>query len=275
MNRPEQIGYTNLSLMSWLNSELLSLVIAAPINYTAYKMAQLTLQNVSCVYDKKIVSLEGINFSVSDGECICVAGANGSGKSTLLQVIAGCLKTVLGTITVNGVTQKNDGKSRASGIVFQEPEDQLFMPTVWEDVAFGVMKKGADCNVAKAQAAKTLELVEAADLAERAPYKLSGGEKQRAALASILIMEPEILLLDEPTASLDPRARKNLIALLKTIPRTKIIATHDLDMALDLATRVIFLQKGRIVADSDAPGLLLDEQFLQSIGLELPLSAGR
>jgi cobalt/nickel transport system ATP-binding protein len=245
------------------------------IGYTVCKMAQLTLQNVSCVYDKRIVSLEGINFSVSDGECICVAGANGSGKSTLLQAIAGCLKTVSGTITVNGVAQKNDGKSRASGIVFQEPDDQLFMPTVWEDVAFGVMKKGVDCNAAKAQAARTLELVEAAGLAERAPYKLSGGEKQRAALAAILIMEPEILLLDEPTASLDPRARKNLIALLKTIPCTKIIATHDLDMALDLATRVIFLQNGRIAADGDTPGLLLDEQFLQSIGLELPLSAGR
>jgi cobalt/nickel transport system ATP-binding protein len=236
-------------------------------------MEQLTLQNISCVYDKKIVSLEDINFSVSEGECVCVAGANGSGKSTLLQAIAGCLKTASGTITVNGVRQKNDGKSRVSGIVFQEPEDQLFMPTVWEDVAFGVMKKGVDCATAKAQAARTLELVEAAGLAERAPYKLSGGEKQRAALASILIMEPEILLLDEPTASLDPRARKNLIALLKTIPCTKIIATHDLDMVLDIATRVIFLQKGQIAADSDAPGPLLDEQFLQDIGLELPLSA--
>jgi cobalt/nickel transport system ATP-binding protein len=243
------------------------------IDYTAYKMVQLALQNVSCVYDKRIVSLKGINFSVSRGESVCIAGANGSGKSTLLQAVAGCLKTASGTITVNGVTQKNDGKSRVSGIVFQEPEDQLFMPTVWEDVAFGVMKKGVDCNAAKTQAAKTLDLVEAAELAERAPYKLSGGEKQRAALAAILIMEPEILLLDEPTATLDPRARKNLIALLKTIPCTKIIATHDLDMALDLATRVIFLQKGRIVSDGDAPGLLLNEQFLQSIGLELPLSA--
>jgi cobalt/nickel transport system ATP-binding protein len=235
-------------------------------------MEQLTLQNISCVYDKKIISLEDISFSVAEGECICIAGANGSGKSTLLQAIAGCIKTISGTITVNGTLQKNDGRNRVSGIVFQEPDDQLFMPTVWEDVAFGVMKKGVDCNMAKARAAKTLELVEAAELADRAPYKLSGGEKQRAALASILIMEPEILLLDEPTASLDPRARKNLIALLKTISRTKIIATHDLDMALDLSARVIFLQKGRIAAESNAPGLLLDQQFLQNIGLELPLS---
>jgi cobalt/nickel transport system ATP-binding protein len=238
-------------------------------------MAHLTLKNVSCVYDKKIVSLDDVSFSVSEGECVCIVGANGSGKSTLLQAIAGCVKTMSGAITVNGTTQKNDGRDRVGGIVFQDPEDQLFMPTVWEDVAFGVMKKGVDCEMAKAQAATALELVEAAELAERPPYKLSGGEKQRAALASILIMEPDILLLDEPTASLDPRARKNLIALLKTIPRTKIIATHDLDMALDLATRVIFLQKGRIAADSTVPGLLLDERFLQNIGLELPLSVRR
>ncbi|MDR2802942.1 MAG: energy-coupling factor ABC transporter ATP-binding protein [Treponema sp.] len=230
-------------------------------------MEQLVLQNITLVYDKKLTSLKDINFSVSEGECVCVAGANGSGKSSLLQIMARCLKPSSGAITINGA-----GKNRLSGIVFQEPEDQLFMPTVWEDVAFGVMKKGVDCETAKTLAIKALESVDAAALAERPPYKLSGGEKQRAALASILIMEPEILLLDEPTASLDPRARKNLIALLKTMKRTKIIATHDLDMALDLATRVIFLQNGRIIADSPAPGYLLCEDFLQNAGLELPLS---
>jgi cobalt/nickel transport system ATP-binding protein len=172
---------------------------------------------------------------------------------------------------VNG--QKSDGKGRAAGIVFQEPEDQLFMPTVWEDVAFGVMKKGVPLDEAKALAIRSLESVEAADIADRPPYKLSGGERQRAALATVLVMEPEILLLDEPTASLDPRARKNLIALLGRLPRTKIIATHDLDMALSLADRVIFLHKGRLALDSRSTDPLLDEAFLQSIGLELPLAA--
>ncbi|MDR1363609.1 MAG: energy-coupling factor ABC transporter ATP-binding protein [Spirochaetaceae bacterium] len=238
-------------------------------------MEKLILENISCVYDNTIVSLDKINLSVSQGECICIAGANGSGKSTLLQIIAGCVKPSLGSIIIDGVRQKNDGKGRVSGIVFQDPEDQLFMPSVWEDVAFGVMEKGMDCETAKALAIEALESVDAAYLAERAPYKLSGGEKQRAALAAVLIMKPDILLLDEPTAALDPRARKNLIALLKKIPRTKIIATHDLDMALEVADRVIFLRNGRIAAASPVPGLLLDEVFLQDTGLELPPGAAR
>lgn len=237
---------------------------------------QLILQDISCVYDKTITALAGIHFSVVKGECVCIAGANGCGKSTLLQVIAGCVTPTSGRVIINGAVQKNAGaRGAACGIVFQEPADQLFMPAVWEDVAFGVMQKGVDCEAAKALALKTLESVEARELAERAPYKLSGGERQRVALASILIMEPEILLLDEPTASLDPRARKNLIALLKSIPRTRIIATHDLDMALGLADRVVFLRNGNIAAVSPVPGLLLDEPFLQSAGLEMPLSAAR
>ncbi|MDR2658897.1 MAG: energy-coupling factor ABC transporter ATP-binding protein [Spirochaetaceae bacterium] len=235
-------------------------------------MEKLVLQNISCVYDGAIKSLNDISFSVLEGECICVAGANGSGKSTLLQVISGCVKPSSGSVIIDGVTRKNGEKEKISALVFQEPEDQLFMPSVWEDVAFGVMNKDMDCETAKTLAIAALESVDAAALAERAPYKLSGGEKQRAALASVLIMEPEILLLDEPTASLDPRARKKLINLLKKIPRTKIIATHDLDMALDIANRVIFLNGGRIAADSEVPGLLLDETFLQNAGLELPLS---
>jgi cobalt/nickel transport system ATP-binding protein len=232
-------------------------------------MEQLVVRDVSCVYDLAIVSLKDINFSVAAGECVCIAGANGSGKSTLLQVIAGCLKPASGAVLING--QKSDGKGRSAGIVFQEPDDQLFMPSVWEDVAFGVMKKGVALDEARALAMRSLESVGAADIAERPPYKLSGGEKQRAALASVLVMEPEILLLDEPTASLDPRARKKLITLLSGLPRTKIIATHDLDMALNLADRVIFLHKGGIALDSRSTAPLLDEAFLQGIGLELPL----
>jgi cobalt/nickel transport system ATP-binding protein len=235
-------------------------------------VAQLVLDGVRCVYDRTLVSLDGIGFAAGAGECVCVAGANGSGKSTLLKVIAGVIKPDAGSVMINGVAQRCGGTARGAGIVFQEPDDQLFMPTVWEDVAFGVLKKGVDCGTARALALEALESVEAAELADRPPYKLSGGEKQRVALASVLIMEPEILLLDEPTASLDPRARKLVIALLRKIPRTRIIATHDLDMALCLADRVIFLHKGRIARDSPAPGGLTDSQFLRGIGLELPLS---
>jgi cobalt/nickel transport system ATP-binding protein len=233
-------------------------------------MAPLTVKNISHRYGKgagAARALEGINFSVERGQCVCIAGANGSGKSTLLQIIASCLKSEQGEISI----EAGGGGAGRAGIVFQEPDNQLFMPSVWEDVAFGVMKKGAPPLEAKERAVKALAEVEAAHLAERAPHALSGGEKQRAALAGVLILEREILLLDEPTAALDPRARKNLIALLKKQRRTKIIATHDLDMALEIADRIIFLSQGRVAADCSAPGLLLDENFLQSIGLELPL----
>ncbi|MDR1909894.1 MAG: energy-coupling factor ABC transporter ATP-binding protein [Spirochaetaceae bacterium] len=222
------------------------------------------LNRVSRIYDKTITALEEITLTVARGETLCIAGANGSGKSTLLRIIASALKPSSGEMTVQGRT----------GLMFQEPDTQLFMPTVWEDVAFGIMKKGTDPEAARRTALETLEAVGAGELADRPPYRLSGGEKQRAALAAILVMKPDILLLDEPTASLDPRGRKNLIALLKALNGTKIIATHDLDMALELADRVVFLHRGRVAAECPTPGLLLDEGFLQGIGLELPLGAG-
>ena len=151
------------------------------------------------------------------------------------------------------------------------------MPTVWEDVAFGILKKGTRPEAAREAAIEALRSVEAEYLAEKPLYKLSGGEKQRVALAGILITQPEILVLDEPSVSLDPRARKNLIALLRHLPCTKVIASHDLDLVLDLADRVLFLREGRIVGESPVmgravPGLLADKTFLQSIGLELPLT---
>jgi cobalt/nickel transport system ATP-binding protein len=158
--------------------------------------------------------------------------------------------------------------------VFQDPDNQFFMPTVWEDVAFGVMKRGMTPEEGRALAMGALEMAGAGHLAERPPYKLSGGEKQRAAMASILVMRREILLLDEPSAALDPCSRKKIITLLKSLDCTRIIASHDLDMALDLADEVIFLHRGRVAGRSKTPGLLLDREFLRSIDLELPLGAG-
>ncbi|GHV73024.1 putative ABC transporter ATP-binding protein [Spirochaetia bacterium] len=238
-------------------------------------MTQLALNHISCVYDTSLVSLDDISFTVDKGESICVLGANGSGKSTLLQVIASCIKASGGEIIIDGVVQKPGVNNRKAGIVFQEPDNQFFMPTVWEDVAFGILKKGMKPEEARTLAINELTNLEAGELADRPLYKLSGGEKQRVALASILIMKPEILLLDEPTAALDPRARKNIIALLKNLDCTKIIASHDLDMALEIASRILFLHKGKIAADCPAPGLLRDEGFLQSIGLELPLGCAK
>jgi cobalt/nickel transport system ATP-binding protein len=236
-------------------------------------MEKLVLKHVSCVYDGNIPALRDVSFSLEAGESLCIAGANGSGKSTLLQIIASCVKNSGGELIIDGEKQEAGVRSGKTGMVFQEPDNQFFMPTVWEDVAFGIMKKGMGIEEAKTLALETLRQVEAEDLAERRPYTLSGGEKQRAALAAILIMAPEILLLDEPTAALDPRSRKNIISLIKNLPCARIVASHDLDMALDIADRVIFLQRGRIAAGCPAPGLLLDKDFLQGIGLELPLRA--
>jgi cobalt/nickel transport system ATP-binding protein len=234
-------------------------------------MEKLVLKHISCTYEGNIPALDDVSFSLNDGECLCVTGANGSGKSTLLHVIASCVKSTGGELFIDGQRIKSGVHHGKAGLVFQEPDNQFFMPTVWEDTAFGIMKKGMDPGEAKAAALAALQQTGAGEIAERPPHTLSGGEKQRAALASILIMSPEILLLDEPTAALDPRSRKNIISLIKSLPCAKIIATHDLDMALELADRVIFLHRGKIAASSPAPGLLWDENFLQSIGLELPL----
>jgi cobalt/nickel transport system ATP-binding protein len=224
-------------------------------------------------YDKNLPVLEDISFSLEEGGCLCIAGANGSGKSTLLELIAGCIKAASGEILIHGepVSRRQGGERRKTGMVFQEPDNQLFMPTVWEDVAFGVMHRGLSPQEGRERALEALGAVGAEHLADRPPYKLSGGEKQRAAIASALILEPEILLLDEPTAALDPRSRRNIIALLKGLDCARIIAGHDLDMMLDLGGAALFLHQGRIAAQGKAAELLRDGAFLQSIDLELPL----
>jgi cobalt/nickel transport system ATP-binding protein len=233
----------------------------------------LKIENISYRYEADREVLRNISFSVRKGSCVCIAGANGSGKSTLLELIGGCLKPGSGDILIDGVSIIRSSKTnKRTGIIFQEPDNQLFMPTLWEDVAFGIMKDGVSPEEGRAQAYETLKMVGAEHLADRPPYKLSGGEKQRAAIASVLILNREILLLDEPTASLDPHARKGVIRLLQNLKATKLIASHDLDMALNLCGEVIFLHEGAIAARSPVPGLLKDKSFLQSVGLELPLS---
>jgi cobalt/nickel transport system ATP-binding protein len=244
------------------------------------KMTILSVKDISFKYETQ-AALSQVSFDVERGTCLCLAGANGSGKSTLLQIIAGCMKPDSGDVSIANSTQhvsifKDENARRKIGIVFQEPDNQLFMPAVWEDVAFAIMNRGYDVEEAKEAALNALKAVDAEHLAERPPYKLSGGEKQRVAIASVLVSfqnnsEDEILVIDEPTAYLDPRARKNFIQLLKKLRCTKIIATHDLDMALDAGDEIIFLNNGQLAARSPLPGLLSDEAFLQSIGLELPL----
>jgi cobalt/nickel transport system ATP-binding protein len=237
-------------------------------------MELLRVEGLYYSYNSHIPVLEDIGFSLEAGACLCIAGANGSGKSTLLELIAGCMKPSSGKIELRGeaVSPKAGEGRRRTGMVFQDPDNQFFMPTVWEDVAFGVMHRGVSPREGRERALAALAAVEAEHLADRPPHTLSGGEKQRAAIAGALILEPEILLMDEPTAALDPRARRNIIALLQTLDCARIIASHDLDMMLDFAGELLFLHNGRIAARGMAAELLRDEPFLRGIGLELPLS---
>ena len=163
----------------------------------------------------------------------------------------------------------------AVGLIFQDPDDQLFMPQVVEDVAFGPVAHGVPAEEAHARAREVLESLNVGHLAERPPHRLSGGEKRMAALAGILVMRPEIVVLDEPSAALDPRARRRVIEVLRELDKPIILATHDLDMALDVCGRAVVLYDGRVAADGDLGTILGDEALLRQNGLELPLRCSR
>lgn len=218
--------------------------------------------------------LDEVSFRITHGESVALIGANGAGKSTLLMHLNGYLMPSHGEIIIGDfpVTKKTAQAVRRSiGMVFQNPDDQLFMPTVFEDVAFGPMNMGLPLDNIEERVMAALERVDAGHLRDRPPYKLSGGEKRMAAIACVLSMTPDIMVMDEPSSSLDPRARRKLIAILKTFKHTKIIATHDLDMVLDLCERTLVLHNGKIVANDATKTLMQDEELLIKYGLEKPL----
>jgi cobalt/nickel transport system ATP-binding protein len=193
-------------------------------------------------------AIDGIDFDLQAGECVALFGANGSGKTTFVLHLNGLL-TGEGSIEICGVELKRetlDAIRRKVGLVFQDSDEQLFMPTVLEDVAFGPMNQGVPAQEATALAAKALEQVSMSAAIQKAPYHLSSGEKRRAAIAGVLVMEPEILVLDEPTTSLDPPGRRDLIRLLRRLPQAKILVTHDVEFAEALATRAVFFERGRV-----------------------------
>lgn len=226
-------------------------------------------------YPDGTIGLSGVSFRISHGESVALVGENGSGKSTLLLHMNGCLTPSQGTIRIgdNVLSKDNlDIVRRAVGMVFQNPDDQLFMPTVFDDVAFGLLNLGIPRDEIEARVSEVLETVGAFHIMKRPPYKLSQGEKREAAIATVLAMSPDILVMDEPTSSLDPKSRRRLIELLKTFKHTKIIATHDLDMALDLCERTIVIHKGRITADGPTAELFKDVELLSASSLEQPLS---
>jgi len=224
-------------------------------------------------YPDKTKALKGINLTINEGETVALVGANGAGKSTLLLHLNG-INRGDGTIKIFGlsVEEKNFKKIRSLvGMVFQNPDDQLFLPTVFDDVAFGPMNMGLSADEVTNRTKKALEAVGMADYTEKLPHHLSFGQKKRISIATVLSMQPKILVLDEPTSNLDPRNRRNLIELLKGFDTTKIIATHDMGMVADICTRVIVMAEGKIVADGTVKEILLDNHLLEQYGLESPL----
>jgi cobalt/nickel transport system ATP-binding protein len=225
-------------------------------------------------YQDGTPAIRGVNFRITHGESVAVIGANGAGKSTLLQQLNGSAVPQRGEVRIGDfpVTRERLKEIRRTvGMVFQNPDDQLFMPTVFDDVAFGPLNWGLPADEIEARVDEALTKVGALSLKNRPSTRLSAGEKRAVSIASVLAVSPDILVLDEPNSDLDPRARRRLIELLKTFKHTKIIATHDLDMVLDLCPRTIVLAEGKVVADGRSLEIFSDEQLLKKSNLEKPL----
>ena len=230
----------------------------------------LKIQELHYDYPDGHKALHGISLQIENGEKVALVGPNGSGKSTLMLHINGLLNGE-GKLSVGGmpVIDENYPIIRAKiGLVFQNPDDQLFSPTVYEDVAFGPLHMGLDEAEVKIRVDDALEAVGMLGYAQRYSYHLSVGEKKRIAIATVLSMGPELLILDEPSAGLDPRARRSLINLLRELPLTMLVATHDMLLVKELFERTIVLDKGLVVADGKTEDLLRDIKKLEAHGLE-------
>ncbi len=233
----------------------------------------LEFRNVRYRYPGGQEALCGISLRITHGEKVALAGVNGAGKSTLLLHTDGLLMPSEGEVIVGGVTLRRQTLRlvrKSVGVVFQNPDDHLFMPTVEEDVAFGPANMGLSPDEIEARVARALESVGASALRHRAPHTLSGGQKRSVAIAAVLAMEPSVLVLDEPTAALDPRARRQVIELLRGFDHTMIVATHDMDMIGELCPRTIVMARGRIVADGPTRQVFADRAEVEFWGLEPP-----
>ncbi len=225
------------------------------------------------VYPDGTEALRGVSFRITHGESVAIIGANGAGKSTLLLHLNGYLATRQGTIRIGDFPLNKSTLPeirRTVGMVFQDPDDQLFMPTVFDDVAFGPLNLGLTGAEVEERVRETLGRVGAEHLRDKPPYRLSGGEKKRVAIATVLAMSPDILVMDEPTSGLDPFARRQLMALLKDFHHTRIFTSHDLDMVLELCERTIVLHGGEVRADGPTLDIFRDETLLAACRLEKP-----
>jgi len=223
-------------------------------------------------YHDAHAALRGVSFDLCEGDKVALVGPNGAGKSTLMLHLNGIL-TGRGDVTVGGarLTRDNLPAVRAMvGLVFQNPDDQLFSPTVFEDVAFGPLHMGLPKEEVVARVGSALQAVRMSGFRDRLSHHLSVGEKKRIAIATVLSMNPQILVLDEPSAGLDPRARRTLINLLRELPITMLVSTHDMRLVEELFPRTIVMDEGVIVADGRTKEILADAKLLEAHGLEKP-----
>lgn len=230
------------------------------------------VEHLSFAYPDGHEALRDVTLSIAPGEKVALLGPNGAGKSTLILHLNGILKTQTGKVRAAGldVNDKTLGRVRAAvGLVFQNPDDQLFSPTVFEDVAFGPIYQGLKEAEVRARVDEALAAVRMDAYKHRVSHHLSTGEKKRIAIATVLSMRPEILVLDEPTAGLDPRARRSLINLMRELPQTMLVATHDIRMVIELFERAVIMDGGEIVADGPGAKLLADAALLAAHGLEV------
>jgi cobalt/nickel transport system ATP-binding protein len=235
--------------------------------------ADVVIRGLEFAYPDGKAALRGVDLTVGAGERVAVLGPNGAGKTTLLLHLNGILENLAGSISIGGrqVVEENYRQIRQMvGLVFQDPNDQLFMPSVREDVAFGPANLGLVGDELDRRVDHALDLVAGHEFEGRPPHHLSGGEKRRAALATVLAMEPEVLAFDEPSSGLDPAGRRELIATLSGLAMTQIVITHDLPLALELCPRSVIMREGKVVADGVTRDLLTNEALLAANRLELP-----
>ena len=235
--------------------------------------ASLLVEDLTFAYPDGHQALFGVNMRVERGERVALLGPNGAGKTTLVLHLNGLLAGGSGRVSVAGLDVEPSNYPqirRQVGIVFQDPDDQLFMPNVHDDVAFGLANAGVTGAELESRVAAALAAVGMSDFADRPPHHLSFGQRRRVALATVLVMEPEILVMDEPSSNLDPASRRELADIVRSLDITVLMVTHDLPYALELCPRSVILSGGVIVADGPTAGILLDEELMRDNRLELP-----
>lgn len=236
----------------------------------------IAIQGLTHAYPDGTDALRGVDLTIARGERVALLGPNGAGKSTLILHLNGVIMPQAGTIEIgNEKISPTTARSirEKVGLVFQDPDDQLFMTTVHDDVAFGPLNMGLGVEDVERRVHDALHSVGLAEVTSKSSQHLSFGQKKRIALATILVMEPEILVLDEPTSNLDPRAKREMVELLGSLDVTMLVATHDMDLAWKLCTRAVVIDGGRVVADGAHDEILTDQTLLDTHGLEMPHSA--